>query len=170
MKYLIILMIFFNQPSFAQTLGKLYYSTSERKYIAPPIREIKQLMNNREKLYYQNRDYCNQIENLLIEDLQSLRIDSINTIYREGLKRNLNIIQRIKSDGDYAEYSILLMDIMDNIKNNDLYYEDEEEYSNDLLEKKLRKQEEETQKLKKELEYQKSLNAKPQVKKKIIKK
>jgi len=164
MKYLIILTIFFCHSSFSQS--NLYYAKSKTPYVAPPTREILQLMNSREKLYYRNRDYCNQIENVLIEEFKSLRIESINIKYREGLKRNLNKIKNLKEEGNYGDYYLILENIVEDIKNNTTYYEDESEYSNNILQEKLKKQEQETFELKRELEYQKSLNKKSQLEKK----
>jgi hypothetical protein len=159
-------MVFYCHSSFAQSGFKLSYSDPTRgTYVAPPTQKILAFRRAREKDYYENRDYCNQIDLYLIESFQSLKIDSINTIYREGLKRNMDIINKMKTEGDYAEYSMLIMDVLDDLEKNELYYEDEEEYNNNLLKEKLKKQEEETQKLKLELEYQKSLNTKPQTKK-----
>lgn len=164
MKYFIIITIFFCHSSFSQ--NNLSYAKSQVPYVAPPTKQILQLMNNREKLYYSNRDYCNQIEDVLIEDFKSLRIESINIKYREGLKRNLNLIQSLKEEGNYSDYYLILEDIVDDIKNNNLYYEDEDEYNNNILKEKIKKQEQETLELKRELEYQKSLNKKLQLEKK----
>lgn len=165
MKYIIILMVFYYHSSFAQSGFNLSYSKSETSYVAQPTKEILAFRKAREKDYYENRDYCNQIERYLITQLRGLQIDSINTTYRKGLKRNMDAITKMKTEGDYAEYSMLILDIIDDLKKNELYYEDEEEYRNNILTEKIKKQEEETQKLKLELEYQKSLNTKPQVKK-----
>jgi hypothetical protein len=168
MKPTILFFLLFTGISYGQTLGKLYYNTTPRTDVAPPIRERQKLMTNREARYYENREYCNQIENLLIDKIHELSIDSINQVYRGGLHRNLKQIQTMKAEGNYADYSISLMDVMDNIEDNNLNFEDEDEYRNQLLEERIRMQSEETQRLKQELEYQKSLN-KPKVSKKIIK-
>lgn len=172
MKHLIILIIFFTNLTFSQErAGQLYYGTERPKIARLPVDEIIKANAEREKAYYENRDYCNQIERFLIESLQNLRIESINNIYREGLKRNLIKIQKLKEEGNYAEYSMLIMDIFDDIKSNALYYEDEDDYNN-LLKEKLIKEEKENQRLREELEYQKSLNitTKPATNKKQLKK
>lgn len=116
MRYLIILMIFFNHSSFAQSVNNLSYAKSETSYVAPATNEILAFRRAREKDYYKNRDYCNQIERYLITKLQGLQIDSINITYREGLKRNMVVINKIKTEADYAEYSMLLMDVIDDLK------------------------------------------------------
>jgi hypothetical protein len=157
MKYLIILVILFYYPSFAQS--NLSYAKSKVPYVAPNTKEILQLMNEREQLYYENRDLCNEIESILTKELESLKIDSINILYREGLERNIETITKMKSERNYADYSLQILDIVDDVKKNNLLYEDEEAYSNNVLKEKLRKQEEETLRLKVELEYQKRKNS-----------
>lgn len=117
-------MIFFCHSSFSQS--NLSYAKSETPYVSPPTKEILQLLNNREQLYYKNRDLCNEIENILIEELQSLKIDSKNILYREGLERNIETIRKMKTKGNYADYSLQIVDIVDDVKKNNLLYEDEE--------------------------------------------
>ena len=160
MRNLTIFLLLFGYIGFSQSniLGELSYSNSSSSYTSPPIKELADVMNQREKLYYSNLNKCNQIEIYILKSFQSLKIDSINIKYREGLRINLTKIRYLKTEGRYADYFLVINDIIHDLEINELYYEDEDEYRNKILNEKLLKQEFETEKLKKEIEYQKSLN------------
>lgn len=176
MRNIFILTFIFNsfyifcQSPFKNLQG-LSYNQDYSEYVPPPINEYKELGSKREAKYYENRKICNEIEVVIIQNLQSLRIDSINNVYRDGLKRNLQKIRTLKTQGEYADYTILLMDIIDDLNSNNIYYKNEDEYIKDLLlEEQMKKKDEEIRRLKAELEYHKNISSLAKTKPKQTKK
>ena len=180
MKYVIILIILIYNSSIAQS--NYSYAKSSVPTKSSNTRQTLQLLNDRENLYYKNRNYSNEIEEYIISSLRSLKIDSINTTYREGLKRNIKLIEKLRAEGLYADYYLSLTAIEDDLIKNELYYEDEEEYRNDIIkekrskeaeaeraseaQEKLTRQAEEIKNLKMELENQKKLQTKQPISRK----
>lgn len=161
MKYFLIF-YFFTIYGFGQSiLGELHYNNSKpRTYISKALNERKAILNNIEERYYENRRFCNELEAAILNDLKSLRIDSINKFYRDGLNRNLERIRGLKDEGEYEDYSVILMDITDDLISNQKYYKDEEEYEKNIFAEQLKQKEEENRKLREELENQKKINKK----------
>ena len=150
-----------NPDSPFKDLTHLSFNKSYPQYIPPPIKQYKELGKELETRYYENRKTCNDVEILIIQNLQSLQIDSINKVYRDGLKRNLEKIRYLKVQGEYADYTILLMDIIDDLKSNQQYYKDEDDYIKDLLlQEQIKKKDEEIRRLKEEVEFKKNINTK----------
>ncbi len=149
----------------------LTFSKSYPEYIPPPIKEYKALGEKLEARYYENQKICNELEIVIIQNLQGLQIDSINKVYRDGLKRNLQKVRDLKTQAEYADYTILLMDIIDDLNSNHQYYKDEDDYIKDLLlEEQIKKKDEEIRRLKAEAEYQKNINTNQKTKSKQTKK
>ena len=158
MKYLILItLIFVTQILIGQTLGKQYYDESPPAYVPPPIQEYKEMFNKAEQQYYKNREACNEIENYILKELQKLKVDTLNIAYRNGLKQNLETIKSIKTAGDYENHTMEIIETAENLQKNQLNYQDENEIILRDMERKLKIQEEENQKLKSEMELNKAM-------------
>lgn len=170
MKYLIILLILTVNSSFCQGIDNLHYSKSTVPYRKTPVKQIKKLLNEAEKRWYRNKEDCNEIKKIIIYDLDELTIDSINIKYRNGLKKNLEVIDSLQLEGHYGDYTLIIDDIVTDLENNQLNYENEEKYKTNVLYNKLKNQEEENKRLTNKLESQKKIQNKPFKKKSINKK
>jgi hypothetical protein len=108
MKYLIILLLFLCHSSFSQS--NLSYAKSETPYVAPPTKEILQLMNNREyntSLEQNNAIKCDKLIEFIKKEGTSYQDVSHYSLYNSSwlyevksykYKENIFVIATIKKD------------------------------------------------------------------------
>ncbi|TPD71116.1 hypothetical protein [Flavobacterium microcysteis] len=126
MKYLYSIILLANcNLGNSQVLSKLTYSNSSRTYIAPPTNARVQVMRNIEARYLANKKLCQDLENEIRKNLKSLQSEDKNVKYREGLNSNLNILLAMKEEGFYEDYTMVLDDVANELRNVELLKEEE---------------------------------------------
>jgi len=118
MKNLSIIFLLIGLNSFSQILGDLKYSSSSRTYVAPPTSERRNFVKIMEQRYLTNQKSCNELKRDVLSELNSLTIDSINLQYRDGLKRNLTRIRTLQSERNFADYTMEIDDIINDLNIN----------------------------------------------------
>lgn len=121
MKYLytIVLLVICNLGH-SQALSKLTYNTTPKTYVPPPTSARIEAMRIAEVRFLENKKLCQDLEYEIRKNLQSLQSQEKNVKYREGLNSNLNILLVMKEEGEYGDYTIILDDIKNELRNIEL--------------------------------------------------
>lgn len=138
--------------------GGLYYSSSRVPYKSPPTSSIKNTINIRAENYRKNKQLCNELESILQEDLNQLKIESLNVSFRKELNEILDELEELKIEGEYADYTLVIQDLINKAEYAyEFLYEDEEEIMIQMMREQLQREKEENIKLKQELEKKEAI-------------